>query len=267
MSLERAALRLATVMALTNGFKAPWPTMAQNRVFDSRQDQIQGLKLGQVVPMIVVYTDDDIGHAIANNQDGPPFDHETHLILEITLGQATEYRAEGESDPVLVLIPPQSDPELEAAIDALEAQVMRVFRDRGMSGVWGAQLDTVINRIKSWDSKRFVDHETSIRLVSRQITVAVRLVQPEDPTIGAGGPYIPEPYNGVLQAVIDDNGPYAPTAQVIQDQLSGNAPPTPYDLPALERVRLIEQDQAQKNEAGDAAGPRADGVAQANLSD
>jgi hypothetical protein len=264
MSLERAALRLATVMALTNGFKAPWPTMAQNRVFDSRQDQIQGLEVGQVVPMIVVYTDDDIGHAIANNQDGPPFDHETHLILEITLGQATEYKADDDRDPVLVLIPPQSDPELEAAIDALEAQVMRVFRDRGLS-TWGQQLGAVINRVKSWDSKRFVDHETSIRLVSRQITVAVRLVQPEDPIIGAGDPSIPEPYNGVLQAVIDDNGPYAPTAQVIQDQLSGNAPATPYNLPALERVRFIEQDQAQKNDAGDAAGPRADGVAQANL--
>lgn len=264
MSLERAALRLATVMALANGFAAPWPTMAQNRVFDSRQDQIQGLELGQVVPMIIVYTDDDTGHAISNNHDGPPFDHETHLILEITLGQATQYKADDDSDPVLVLIPPQSDPELEAAVDAFEAQVMRVFRDRGLS-VWGQQLDAVINRIKSWESRRFVDRETSIRLVSRQITLAVRLVQPEDPRLD-GDPGIPEPYNGVLQAVIDDAGPYAPTAQVIQDQMNSNAPVTPYDLPALERIRFIEKNQAQKNEDDVAAGPRADGVAEIDFS-
>lgn len=266
MSLERAALRMATVMALSNGFAPPWPTMAQNRVFDSRQDQIQGLEIGQIVPMIVAYTDDDVGHAIANNHDGPPFDHETHLILEITLGQAAEYKADDASDPVLVLIPPQSDSELEAAIDALEAQVMRVFRDRMLSGPWGKHLDSVINRIKSWDSKRFVDHETSIRLVSRQITVSVRLVQPEDPRIGGDDPYIPEPYNGVLQAVIDDNGPYAPTAQVIHDQLNRNSPATPFDLPALERIRFIEKNQAQKNEAGVAAGPRAAGVADIDYS-
>jgi hypothetical protein len=266
MSLERAALRLATVMALTNGFAAPWPTMAQNRVFDSRQDQIQGLEVGQVVPMVIVYTDDDIGHAISNNHDGPPFDHDTHLILEITLGQAQVWKAESDSDPVIVLMPPQTDPELEAAIDAFEAQIMRVFRDRTLLGAWGAQLDAVINRVKSWDSKRFVDHETSIRLVSRQITVSVKLVQPEDPRIGTGGAYIPEPYASVLQAVIDDKGPYAPTAQVIQDQMTGNTPPTPYDLPALERIRFIESNQAQKNEDGVAAGPRADGVAEIDFS-
>lgn len=265
MSLERAALRLATVMALSNGFKPPWPTMAQNRVFDSRQDQIQGLEVGQVVPMIVVYTDDDTGHAISNNYDGPPFDHDTHLVMEITLGQATEYKADDESDPVLVLIPPQSDPELEAAIDVLEAQVQRVFRDKTLLGPWGEHLSAVINRVKSWDSKRFIDRETSIRLVSRQITLEVKLVQPQDPAIGTGDPYIPEPFNGVLQAVIDDSGPYAPTAQAIQKLTLGNSPTTPYPLPALERIRFIENDQAQKNEDGVAAGPRSDGVAQANL--
>ncbi|ADJ23037.1 hypothetical protein Hden_1225 [Hyphomicrobium denitrificans ATCC 51888] len=264
MSLERAALRLATVMALTNGYAAPWPTMAQNRVFDSRQDQIQGIEVGQVVPMVIVYTDDDIGHAISNNQDGPPFDHETHLILEITLGQATEYKADDESDPVLVLIPPQSEPELEASIDAFEAQIYRVFRDK--AGPWGAQLDAVINRIKSWESKRFVDHETSIRLVSRQITLAVRLVQPEDPRIGSGDPYIPEPYNSLLQAIIDGDGPHAPTATLIQEQLLGNAGATPFNLPQLDRIRFIEANQARKNEAGDAAGPRADGVAEIDYS-
>lgn len=257
MSLERTALRLAATMALANGFEAPWPTMAQNRVFDSRQDPIQGIKVGEIVPTLILYTDEDNGEELSKNNGGPPFIHTCHLVIELSLGIAKAYRPEGAAEDLLTLVPPQTEPELECALDAFEAQVSRIFRD--LQGPWGALLGTTINRIEMWQSHRFVEHETNVRLASRQITARVRLQLESEPLVQASAPaaaYIPEPLAAVLQQIIASGSPYVPTAQAMHDLLLANAAPQPIIAPSLNHVRFVESETA---------GARPLGVADADL--
>ncbi len=262
MSLERAALRLAATMALSNGFAAPYPTIAQGRVFDSRQDPIEGLTVGSIVPTIILYTDDDSGMSLSANNGGPPFLHQVSLVMELTLGIA-----EADETGAIGITLPYSEPELDATLDAFEAQVSRVFQMQ--AGPWGELLGKCLLKIDSWSSTRFVDREANIRLASRQITASVKLPLPRDqividPTAPAT-PYIPEPYGSALSAVAGSNSPYAPTAQAIIDLILSGAPDVPIRLPRLERVRFIETNQSRVNGAGVPAGPRPAGVAEADL--
>lgn len=268
MSLERTALRIATVMALCNGHAAPWPTMAQNRVFDSKQDQITGLNPGDLVPIIIVSTDDDKGDEISGNNGGPPFVQHCHLVFDISIGVAVKYTPDGAEDPVIDLIPPQSEPELEAAIDLLEAQVKRVFRATSLVGTWGSQLQKTFLKVGDWQSHRFYERETNIRLVARQVRATVKLPLEADPVItqDANAPItIPAPLGPLLDAIIASSSAFKPTAQAIKEQILGNSPLPPIVLPELTSVRFVEANQAEKNDADVAKGPRADGVAQANL--
>lgn len=266
MSLERTALRLAATMALANGFAEPYPTIAQNRVFDSRQDPIEGLKANDVVPIVVLYTDTAKGDMLSHNNGGPPFEQHCHLVLELSLAAVVQ----GDGDQAaLGLILPQTAPELDAALDAFEAQVSRVFRD--CPGVWGAHLRNTFLRIESWQSERYIDREANIRLAARQITAVFKLpleempevtVLPSDTEAPTVEPYVPAPLGPLLTAIAGSDSPYAPTAAAIEEMLLANSPDTPIVLPALERIRLIEANQAEKNNVGVAAGPRGDGVAE-----
>jgi hypothetical protein len=266
MSLERIALRLAATMALANGFAAPYPTIAQDRVYDSRQDPIEGLKADDLVPILVLYTDDCDGNSLSGNNGGPPFDNYCNLVMEISLAAAEQL--EGTND-TLGLKLPQTEPELEAALDAFEHQVLRVFRDR--RGAWCRHLDEAIVRIESWQSSRYIDRESNIRLAARQITAKVKLPIAEDPLIepapAEAEPYIPAPLGPLIEAVIAAGGPYAATAGAIQAMLTANAPDTPMVLAPFERMRLKEADKGggavTPGSAGSPAFARSDGVGQA----
>lgn len=267
MSLERTALRLAATMALSNGYQEPYPTMAQNRVFDSRQEPIEGLKKSDIVPLIVVYTDSDNGEMLSHNNGGPPFEQHCNLIIEISLAAVSQTADEKDA---LGLALPETAPELDAALDAFEAQVSRVFRCLG--GPWGAQLKETFLRIEHWQSTRYIERESNIRLAARQIIARVKLPIEADPVVAFATeppttpqPYIPEPLGPLLDAIIDSDSPYAPTAAAIQEMLTSNSPAMPIVLPELKRVRLVEANQAVTNDDDVKAGPRGDGVAQVEL--
>ncbi|MFZ4807472.1 MAG: hypothetical protein ACOYLQ_09465 [Hyphomicrobiaceae bacterium] len=271
MSLARTALRIATTMALSNGYQSPFPTLAGDRVFDSRQDPIAGVNPGDLVPMIVVYTDDEKGDSISSNNGGPPFERRVSLTIEISLGMVGE---QIEGTEIWTTSLPQTEPELDAALDLFEAQIERVFRD-GRS-TWGRELNKVARRIESWQSSRFIEREAQIRLAARQIVCTVALPLEDDPTVITTSspsntpptitPTLPAPLGPLLTAIIAADGPYAASAQAIEDLLLNNANGLgPIVLPDLERVRFIESDQAVKNNANVARGPRAAGVAQADL--
>lgn len=262
MALARTALRVAACMALSNGYTAPFPTLAGDRVFDSRQDPIDGLMPNQLVPMIILYTDDDQGESLSQNDGGPPFDVRTTLVLEISVSM---FVVEEEGGPGLVW--PQSEPELDAHLDLFEAQIKGVFRD-GLS-TWGRQFQSVINRCERWSSTRFIEREANIRYAARQLQLTVRLKDDEDQAAvispATASPTIPAPLGPLLDAIIEAETPYSPTAEAIRDMLLGASGMTPIVLPALERVRFIEAAQAVLDDDDVARGPRPDGVAQANL--
>ena len=263
MSLERTALRLATVMALTNGFQPPYPTMARQLVFDSRIDPVQGVNADELVPIVRVMTDDDQGESLSANNGGPPFERRVNLVMEISLGTLGQ-----EADGGLIL--PATEPELEAMLDLFERQIERAFLD--VQSPWGAELNKLCRRIERWSSLRFVEREGNERLAARQITAVIALPLAEDPAVtawsgeapSAPAATIPKPLGPLLEAIIADGGPYAASAQAMKDMLIAAGGEKPIVLPALERVRLVEADQGGGNLAGDGRA-RPEGVAQADL--
>lgn len=271
MSLARTALRVAATMALSNGYQAPFPTMAGDRVFDSRQDPVAGVNPGDLIPMLVLYTDDDKGSSISNNNGGPPFERTVNLTIELSLGMVGEASEEGAPLPIQMA---QTEPELDAMLDQFEAQVERVFRLP--TTTWGRELSKVARRITSWQSMRYIEREAHVRLAARQIVCSVMLPLEDDAevlmTAGPSNtsptvtPALPAPLGPLLTAIIAADGPYADSAQALQNLLLSNSNGLgPIVLPNLERVRFIEAAQAETNGQGVPRGPRGAGVAQANL--
>lgn len=264
MSLERTALRLGVVMALANGYAAPWPTIAEARVFDSRIDPIEGLGKGDLAPLAVVYTEEDDGEQLSENNGGPPFRHMVKLCIELVIGMGGEANENGDVPVVQV----QTEPELEAMLDLFEHQVERIFRHPVTP--WASRLyDALLVRVESWKSTRYVEREGQARVAARQISAIVMLPQPPEPEIVTTAPEepqpIPAPLGPLLQAIVDADGPYAPSAAALSDLLTAHGGFTPLVLPELLRVRLFEAAQAEKNETDVPRGPRPDGVAQVNL--
>jgi hypothetical protein len=255
MSLERTALRLATVMALTNGMVEPYPTIARDRVFDSRLDPIEGFAEHDLVPLVLVYTDDTDNEALSQNNGGPPWRTTVNLVIEISVGMG----AESESGLSLD-VRPRTEPEMEAMLDLLEEQIARTFRQPATA--WASRIYTDhIVRIESWSSSRYVERDTNARLAVRQIIAKVMLVQPEEPTdVGV----VPPPLGPLLAAIVEAEGPYAGSAAALLEMLETAGGFAPLDLPALERIRLIEADAGGGNLTG--TGPaRPDGVAETYL--
>lgn len=266
--LERAALRLGAVMALTNGFEpldaeaGTYPTMAGARVYDSRMDPIEGLSEQELVPLVLVYTDSTDGESLSANNGGAPFKHSVSLIFELSIGMYVD------AEQGIVTI--QSEPELEMMLDLFEEQVRRAMFHP--TWPWSQRLVAVgkdlLIRVESWDSSRYVERDANARLAARQITARVQLPQvdivevltaaPADPTA------IPTPLGPLLTEIIAADGPYASTAQAIEDLLTGAGAGQPLVLPPIETVRLIEKDKGGGNLAGDGFA-RPDGVAEADL--
>lgn len=260
MSLDRTALRLAVVMALTNAYTASYPTLARDMVYDSRLDPVSGIAPGELVPHIVVYTDTDAGKSLSNNNGGPPFDRTVTLIFDLTIGM---YGQEG--DEVTVFSIP-TEPALESMLDLLEAQILDVFKNPQRSP-WATRIyDKHIVRIDSWESQRFVDREAKVRIAGRQISVQVVMQQEDTPAIAAtpAPAAIPEPLAGLLTAIINGGGDWAETATEMQTLLLANMRPSGLTLQPLQRVRLKEADGGGGNLTADAPA-RPNGLAQATL--
>lgn len=260
MSLERAALRMAAAMALSNACVAPYPTIAANRVFDSRMDPLEGLEEADLVPTIIVSTDDSTGEALSQNNGGGPWRETVDLIVVCSIGVVVDASDDEEESPDLVIVTIESQPEHEAMLDLFEHQVRRCFA-RENQNAWTQRFwADHANRFVALSSRRFVEREAGVRLAMREIRFSVEMHQPRDEAIFApdeGAAAIPEPMNGLLAAVVATGGDYAPTAQAIQAALEEHGGFAPLELPPLESVRFKEGDLG--------GGKRPDGVAEAEL--
>lgn len=199
MSLSRTALRLTTMEALrpsalqaTNG---PWPTIAGGNVFDSRIDPIDDLAPSQSVPVVCVYTEHDNGDP-GQKTGGPPFLRTVDLIIEIAVVSRT---AEPDQFDAGV---PQSDAQLDASLDLLEAQIRFSLFFHARGTLWRKLTGRNVTDLRS------LPHRTSEefdRLAMRTITMQVRI--PDDcydpaPTADpAGNNRLPEPLKGVIAAL------------------------------------------------------------------
>lgn len=196
MSLSRTALRMATIAALTNGGVPPWPTMAQNRLFDSREDPLQYSDRKDLLPLISVFTDEDKGDPqFGREQGGPPFRRHIDLYLEFGLA----------SDPETGMPPPTTG-ELEALLDIFEWQIRAALF--APTGIWGPLwLETALGVTES-DCLRYVHPEGGQRLASRLLKLTCKVSDDCAGTahvVAPGGtappPSIPNPLAAVLDTI------------------------------------------------------------------
>ena len=110
MSLNRLALRIATVLALKGR------THAGDAVFDSRNATIDEISQDQAVPVISVYTDEDI----------PGDERQVNLVIECAVSVLEQKDGK---EPKLWT--PTTDPMLELNLDLMEAEIADALAEPG----------------------------------------------------------------------------------------------------------------------------------------
>lgn len=260
MSLNRLALRLATVLALSNNNSAPWPTMAEGRVYDSRLDPVEMLETADRKALIIVYTDGDKGTPQgAGSSDGVTgFTRTIDLVIEMAVAQPM--LDEG-TDPGLVAL--QTDSQLEATLDAFEMQIKNALRG---PAPWAVQWKTLTRRIRTWDSARFAETDASrIRFSERRIVIEVEMADdctprvmaatnaPGQPLTPPPDPVLPPAIANLVAAVTATGTSNAYVAGVLAVLTGAANLTTPLMLPALRHIRFKERDRG--------GGLRPDGVA------
>lgn len=187
--MNRAALRLATLAALTAGGTEPWPTLAGTAVFDSRQDPIEDLAADERQAVIVIRTGEDRRASGTPSQVGAGL--RTGRMCELTIEVGVVTAAEDEDGNLLVGWP-ETDSQLEAVLDALEYQVEMALWGETDWAIWwrslplGSLVSTVSNPIYTEPASG------RVRLAAREIVLTVELAVDARPRARrASGPAVP----------------------------------------------------------------------------
>ena len=235
MSLARTGLRLATILALSRNFTEPYPTLAEERVFDSRIDPLQGQKGRDAVPTIIVYTDDDTGEELSSNNGGPPFRRYVNLVIEMMIGTVTAH----DGGEIYELFP--ADAENEALLDVFEHQVRFALAD--FTNPWTELLLTdFMIRVLDWDSKRMMTEDGNLRWSARQVTARIEIRDddlPEVVAVAPDEPSLPKNIQKLLDAVEADLGEDdQPKGYVkpLLDTLKASGVPSTVTLPMLKSI-------------------------------
>lgn len=198
MSLVRTALRLVVIEALKDA------TIAGKRVFDSRMDDLSpDLFTGDELPTALVLTDKDEGDALSPQNGGPPFGRSTELSIELGMTQRVRTVAEDGADPEDLILYPNTDARLEAALDVFEFQVMRhlQYSDSPL-----CVLFRRFWRIPKYDCHRQVFDETGVKIACRVLTLVcysgddqVRTYNTGEETLPTGYNVLPDPLKSVCE--------------------------------------------------------------------
>ncbi len=179
MSFNRYIARIAAVQAISNFGVAPWPTIAGNRVFDSKIEPVEETQADQLVPVCVVYTDyDKNGWRLGQAQFGD-------RMLTFTFELLVVQRQPGEGEEPDVLLYPETDSELESALDIFESQLGEALMADNVAA--NAFRYFTIRPIEVI-SRRGATVEGGRRLAARQITLETKAAR--------------EPMNGAIPADI-----------------------------------------------------------------
>lgn len=255
MSLSRLMLRaLACVALQKQPSDAVAPTMAEDRVFDSRIDPFVFKDYSKPMPGIIVYTDDDTGDLINRGSGSGPYRRWVDLRVEIVIGSFDTEIIDNVQN--VVFDTPMTDAELEAQLDLFEAQVKwALLQLPGRS--YSDALRAFVVRIESIQSHATRD-EANNKFASRRIHFKCEIPDDCPPTAYGLMPNekIPEliPFCDdlskfpapwivpMLQAMCS-----SPSMQNVLNVLGGNKNPTVY-LPLLRQIGIKV----------DAIGPEAD---------
>lgn len=169
--MNRTALRLGVLAALTHGGQSPFPTLAGDCVFDSLRAPIDDLKEDGRQPVIVLRSGEDRRQsAVPGGAGTSRLSRTCELFIEI--GVVTAFKPEGGE---LEVGWPESDAQLEAVLDALEYQVEAALRGQSHWAVWFGSIGAW--SILDWKSEPiFTEPEAGrVRLAAREIAILFRL--------------------------------------------------------------------------------------------
>lgn len=204
MTLARTALRLATVAALKGANSATGPTIARNRVYDSRiADFSPETYPDDAKPTVIILTDEDEGDALSLQNGGPPFKRLISLVMEFAMIQGFDVPIE---DGGVAFVPgyPATDAEHEASLDLLEFEITRRL---------ASDLDPLcalfrsFTRVWKHDCHRQVLDETGIKIAARILTWTVEVsddqvkIYKTGSTLPTGYDILPEPLRRVAKAL------------------------------------------------------------------
>lgn len=214
MSLNRLCLRLAAIVALSNNGQSPWPTAAEDRVFDGRIEPIESMVSQDApFPVILVETPVHENGLAGQKMDGKHF---VDLVFDIGLG----LRAEGE-DSAFTIALPQTDSELDTALDLIENQVHRALaRSEVFQSVCLGLVSVSSVLAPPEDNQR-----AAIRYVRYQVQVL------RDSGVSRAVPQNLQP----LLAALDANSAFAERAGMIRAAFAEDADATQSVLAMLDR--------------------------------
>ena len=167
MSLSRLMLRaLACVALQQQDDDAVSPTMADDRVFDSRLDPLLFKSFDTPMPGIIVYTDDDDGELINRGSGDGPYKRAIDLRVEIVIGSFDTEVVDNTQQLVFDL--PMTDAQLEAQLDLFEVQVKWALLTLPNRAYTNAFREFVV-RIESIRSHAMRDESGNNRFASRRL--------------------------------------------------------------------------------------------------
>jgi hypothetical protein len=163
-------------------------------------------------PIITITTEDDDGEAFDRQNGGVPFDQTCDLMLEIAMV------ALGGDDEAPTIDRPETDRELEAALDLIEHRAVEVLT----VGEGPALTRKVTRRIAKYKSSRFPDNENGLRLAVRVVTLSAELKGEDQRDIRdtPTGPFanLPDPLRTICELLPADSSG-ALVCQMIADAL------------------------------------------------
>ncbi|MCJ8322786.1 MAG: hypothetical protein HRU29_01765 [Rhizobiales bacterium] len=169
MSLQRLLLRRMIVAMLKNGSEAPYPTLAEGNVFDSKIDSLNTLD-DKAIPIISVYTDKDVGF----NYRSDNYElKNVEIIIEFRIASV---------DPEGVSVP-TTDFELEIKLDMLEQQIKNCINN--LNNPITEIFQNFVTNIEGWNSNRIATEQSGLKFAARQIQFFATICDDEFPPVEA----------------------------------------------------------------------------------
>lgn len=182
--LSRLILRNAAVQALLERESdGSYPTFAGPHVFDSRIYPLELDDLRQEVPVAAVYTD-------MTKFSGKPRDEqalvsnttiECNLCIDIAVAENAEVVDPATQEPTKTLQLVQTDAELEAILDILEAQILWTLQNP--SKKWSRTFGNLCKGIISYESTREAEGNKNNRVAFREIKLGCLICPDPIPAI------------------------------------------------------------------------------------
>lgn len=173
MSVLRLVLRHAAVNAVSGFFSGVnSPTIAGNRVFDSKIEPVENIREDAAYPTVVIYTDYDrnaFPHSGISHQ-------ERTLTITFELLMAVMTKTPDDVGKYTVRFP-VTDAELESSLDVLEFETFQALRRQNSAADC---FRSIAYGLDNMVSRRGATVEGGTKIAARQVTYEARVIQELD---------------------------------------------------------------------------------------